>query len=100
LFWCGTCGGDFSFAGVYLLIALIFREPKTRHDTRLSAMRAFSFSEMRDLAVHAGWKISSTKNFASPGRRFGWEDDPNAALHDFALETVLEISSKHGHLIP
>jgi hypothetical protein len=67
----------------------------TRHDARLSAMRGFSFSEMHDLAVHAGWK-----NFASPGRRFGWEDDPNAALHDFAFEAVLEISGKYGHLIP
>jgi hypothetical protein len=86
-------------AGVYLLIALIFREPMTRHDARLSAMRAFSFSEVRGLAVRAG-KISSTKNFASPGRRFGWEDDPNAALHDFAFEAVLEISGKYGHLIP
>jgi hypothetical protein len=50
-------------AGVYLLIALIFREPKTRHDTRLSAMRAFSFSEMRDLAVRAGWKNFQHEKF-------------------------------------
>jgi hypothetical protein len=43
-------------AGVYLLTALIFRELMTRHDARLSVMRAFSFSEMRDLAVRAGWE--------------------------------------------
>jgi 2-polyprenyl-3-methyl-5-hydroxy-6-metoxy-1,4-benzoquinol methylase len=43
-------------AGVYFLTALIFREPMTRYDARLSAARAFSFSEMHDLAVHAGWK--------------------------------------------
>jgi 2-polyprenyl-3-methyl-5-hydroxy-6-metoxy-1,4-benzoquinol methylase len=42
--------------GVYLLTAVIFREPMTRYDARLSAARAFSFSEMYDLAVHAGWK--------------------------------------------
>src|SRR5207244_3131887 len=30
-------------AGVYLLTALIFREPMTRYDARLSTIRAFSF---------------------------------------------------------
>jgi 2-polyprenyl-3-methyl-5-hydroxy-6-metoxy-1,4-benzoquinol methylase len=43
-------------AGVGVLTALIFREPMTRHDTRLSAARAFSFSEMRGLALKAGWQ--------------------------------------------
>jgi hypothetical protein len=43
-------------AGVYLLTALIFRERMTRFDARLSAERAFSFSELRDLANRAGWK--------------------------------------------
>jgi len=42
--------------GVKLLTALIFREPMTRHDARLSTARAFSFAEMRDLAVRAGWE--------------------------------------------
>jgi 2-polyprenyl-3-methyl-5-hydroxy-6-metoxy-1,4-benzoquinol methylase len=50
-------------AGVYLLTALIFREPMTRHDARLSAVRAFSFSEMRDLALCAGWKHFGHKKF-------------------------------------
>jgi 2-polyprenyl-3-methyl-5-hydroxy-6-metoxy-1,4-benzoquinol methylase len=49
--------------GVHLLTALIFREPMTRHDARLSAERAFSFSEMRDIAVRAGWKNFSHKKF-------------------------------------
>jgi 2-polyprenyl-3-methyl-5-hydroxy-6-metoxy-1,4-benzoquinol methylase len=48
--------GFFLIAGVYLLTALIFREPMTRYDARLSAARAFSFSEMRDLARQAGWQ--------------------------------------------
>jgi SAM-dependent methyltransferase len=43
-------------AGVHFLTALIFREPMTRHDARLSAARAFSFSEMRGLALKAGWQ--------------------------------------------
>ncbi len=40
-------------AGVYVLTALIFREPMTRYDARLSAARAFSFSEMHTLAMRA-----------------------------------------------
>jgi 2-polyprenyl-3-methyl-5-hydroxy-6-metoxy-1,4-benzoquinol methylase len=50
-------------AGVYILTALIFREPMTRYDARLSAVRAFSFSEMRDLAVCAGWQNFGHKKF-------------------------------------
>jgi len=53
-------------AGVYLLTTLIFREPMTRYDARLSAARAFSFSEMRELAGKAGWQ-----NFGHKKSRFG-----------------------------
>jgi SAM-dependent methyltransferase len=55
--------GFFLQAGVYLLTALIFREPMTRYDARLSAQRAFSFPEMRDLAVRAGWENFSHEKF-------------------------------------
>jgi SAM-dependent methyltransferase len=55
--------GFFLQAGVYLLTALIFREPMTRYDARLSAVRAFSFSEMRDLAQRAGWTNFGHKKF-------------------------------------
>jgi 2-polyprenyl-3-methyl-5-hydroxy-6-metoxy-1,4-benzoquinol methylase len=50
-------------AGVYILTALIFREPMTRYDARLSAQRAFSFAEMRELAIQAGWKNFGHKRF-------------------------------------
>ena len=50
-------------AGVYLLTAMIFREPMTRHDARLSAARAFSFSEMHTLAARAGWKKFGHRRF-------------------------------------
>jgi 2-polyprenyl-3-methyl-5-hydroxy-6-metoxy-1,4-benzoquinol methylase len=50
-------------AGVYMLTAVIFREPMTRFDARLSAQRAFSFDEMRDLALQAGWKNFGHKKF-------------------------------------
>jgi SAM-dependent methyltransferase len=46
--WVGTIG-------VHLLTATMFREPMTKYDGRLSAARAFSFSEMNQLAKQAGW---------------------------------------------
>jgi len=58
-------------AGVYILTTLIFREPMTRHDARLSTIRAFSFSEMRDLARRAGWKKFGHKKFRF-GRQAIW----------------------------
>jgi 2-polyprenyl-3-methyl-5-hydroxy-6-metoxy-1,4-benzoquinol methylase len=50
-------------SGVYMLTALIFREPMTRFDARLSAQRAFSFAEMRRLAIDAAWKNFGHKKF-------------------------------------
>ena len=49
--------------GVDFLTTLIFREPMTRFDARLSAQRAFSFREMSELAVTAGWQNFSHKKF-------------------------------------
>ena len=60
-------------AGVYLLTTLIFRDPMTRHDARLSAIRAFSFPETRDLALRAGWKKFGHKKFRF-GRQAIWLD--------------------------
>jgi SAM-dependent methyltransferase len=50
--------------GVYLLTAVLFREPMTRVDARLSAERAFSFAEFRALAELAGWKKFGHRKFA------------------------------------
>jgi len=52
-------------AGVYFLTALIFREPMTRYDARLSAARAFSFKELDKLARQAGWQNFGHKKFRS-----------------------------------
>jgi len=49
--------------GVYTLTAFIFREPMMRFDARLSAERAFSFKEMRELAMRADWKNFGHKKF-------------------------------------
>ena len=55
--------GFLATAGIYLLTALVFREPMTRYDARLSAERAFSFSEMRKLAMRAGWPDFGHRRF-------------------------------------
>lgn len=49
--------------GVHLLTATMFREPMTKYDGRLSAARAFSFSEMNQLARRAGWTNFGQQSF-------------------------------------
>jgi SAM-dependent methyltransferase len=49
------CRGWLATMGVHLLTGTMFREPMTKYDARLSAARAFSFSEMNQLALRAGW---------------------------------------------
>lgn len=69
--------GRFLSTGVYLLTATIFREPMTRYDARLSAARAFSFGELGNLAVQAGWKDFGHSRFRF-GRQAIWLDTVNA----------------------
>jgi 2-polyprenyl-3-methyl-5-hydroxy-6-metoxy-1,4-benzoquinol methylase len=57
--------------GVYLLTAAIYRNAMTKTDARLSAARAFSFAEMRELAERAGWKSFGHRKF-SIGRQAIW----------------------------
>lgn len=42
-------------AAIVSITELFYREPMTRHDARVSAARAFSFSELHRLAIAAGW---------------------------------------------
>jgi 2-polyprenyl-3-methyl-5-hydroxy-6-metoxy-1,4-benzoquinol methylase len=49
--------------GVYLLTAVIFRQPMTKHDGRESARRAFSFKELAELARRAGWRDFQHRRF-------------------------------------
>lgn len=60
----------FSFA-VYLVTAISYREPMTKFDARLSAARAFSFREMRNLARRAGWRNFGHRRFPV-GRQAIW----------------------------
>ena len=43
-------------AGVWLMTAVLYREPMTKFDARLSVRRSFSYRELADLARTAGWK--------------------------------------------
>ncbi|MBV9657466.1 MAG: methyltransferase domain-containing protein [Verrucomicrobia bacterium] len=45
----------FAFAAVWLVTAVLYREPMTKFDARLSVRRAFSFGEFAALAARAGW---------------------------------------------
>jgi len=49
--------------GIYLLTSTVFRNPMTRFDGRLSIRRAFSFREMHELAVEAGWGVFGHRRF-------------------------------------
>ena len=55
--------GQLGRIGVHVLTATMFREPMTRHDARLSIARAFSISEMNQLARRAGWTDFGHKKF-------------------------------------
>jgi 2-polyprenyl-3-methyl-5-hydroxy-6-metoxy-1,4-benzoquinol methylase len=55
--------GFLATVGVYLLTALIYRDPMTRTDGRLSVARAFSFREFGLLAERAGWKRFGHRKF-------------------------------------
>ncbi|MGH8101572.1 MAG: hypothetical protein ACREIW_09760, partial [Chthoniobacterales bacterium] len=60
---------------VYLLTAFIFREPMTRFDARLSAERAFSFAEIKEIARRAGWANCGHKSFRF-ARQAIWLESP------------------------
>ena len=49
--------------GVDLLTTLIFRDRMTFADGRMSAQRAFSWTEMRNLAARAGWEKFGAAKF-------------------------------------
>jgi 2-polyprenyl-3-methyl-5-hydroxy-6-metoxy-1,4-benzoquinol methylase len=65
--------------GVFFLTTFIFRHPITRHDARLSAARAFSSGEMRELARQAGWRDFGHANFRF-ARQAIWLDVANQSV--------------------
>jgi 2-polyprenyl-3-methyl-5-hydroxy-6-metoxy-1,4-benzoquinol methylase len=49
--------------GIICLTTLVFREPMTRNDGRVSMERAFSFRELAHLATVAGWQNFGHRRF-------------------------------------
>src|SRR5947207_2273030 len=70
--------GLFGTIGVYFLTALIFREEMTRYDGRLSTARAFSFTEMDELARQAAWRNFGHRKFHF-ARQAIWMEDAGTA---------------------
>jgi 2-polyprenyl-3-methyl-5-hydroxy-6-metoxy-1,4-benzoquinol methylase len=63
---------------IYLVTATIYRDEMTKTDARLSAARAFSFVEMRELAEGAGWRNFGHQKFAV-GRQAIWIESSSRA---------------------
>jgi SAM-dependent methyltransferase len=61
----------FASVGVWLMTAVLYREPMTKFDARLSVRRAFSFAEFGELARQAGWEGFSHARFY-PARQAVW----------------------------
>jgi len=49
--------------GLICLTTLVFREPMTRNDAKLSMERAFSFRELAQLATTSGWQHFGHRRF-------------------------------------
>ncbi|MEP6936969.1 MAG: methyltransferase domain-containing protein [Chthoniobacterales bacterium] len=67
--------GPLATLGVYLLTALLFRARMTQVDGRMSARRAFSFAEFRELAELAGWQKFHHRKFKF-ARQALWMEPP------------------------
>ena len=52
-----------TWLGVRFITSTVFREPMTVHDALLSVRRAFSYSELSELAEKAGWKNPEQRRF-------------------------------------
>lgn len=76
-----------SWVSVYLLTAILFREPMTRHDGRVSVERSFSYEEMSRLAAAAGWENFGHRRFI-PARQAIWMSArEEGAVLDFSMPT-------------
>lgn len=59
-------------AGVWLLTAVLYREPMTKSDARVSVRRAFTFAEFADLTRRAGWQGFGHARFAVARQAVWW----------------------------
>jgi hypothetical protein len=69
---------DLGLIGVYLLTKLLYRQPMTRHDGRLSMRRAFSGWELLELAKQAGWQGARYGRFPIARHAIWLENAPGA----------------------
>ncbi|CAN5187941.1 hypothetical protein BH20VER2_BH20VER2_02740 [soil metagenome] len=72
--------GMLAVVGVYLLTRLVFRDPMTREDGRVSAQRAFTRGEMRELARRAGWRDFGSRAFRFARQAIWLEPSGEATL--------------------
>jgi ubiquinone/menaquinone biosynthesis C-methylase UbiE len=61
----------FTWACVQAVTTVAARDPMTRHDAKLSVKRAFSYHELGDLALEAGWRNFGHARFV-PARQAIW----------------------------
>jgi 2-polyprenyl-3-methyl-5-hydroxy-6-metoxy-1,4-benzoquinol methylase len=61
----------FTWVCVQAVTLIAARDAMTRHDARLSVKRAFSYYELGELAVHAGWRNFGHARFV-PARQAIW----------------------------
>jgi SAM-dependent methyltransferase len=66
---------DFALGGVYFLTATLMRSRMTKADARLSIQRAFSWTELADLAQSAGWRSFRQKAFSFTRQAIWLEGD-------------------------
>jgi 2-polyprenyl-3-methyl-5-hydroxy-6-metoxy-1,4-benzoquinol methylase len=67
--------GWLAAAGVWLMTEVLYREPMTKFDARLSVRRAFSYGELAALAKRAGWEDFRQARFAI-ARQAVWLEKP------------------------
>ncbi len=63
-------------AGVWLLTAVLYREPMTKYDARVSVRRSFSYGELHTLARRAGWTTFQQRRFPI-ARQAVWTENPD-----------------------
>jgi len=63
---------------IWLLTALLLRDPMTVHDARLSIRRSFSFRELGELAKEAGWKGFHQARFPVSRQAIWMEKTPHS----------------------
>ena len=66
---------DFALGGIYFLTATVMRHRMTKVDGRLSIQRAFSWTELADLAHSAGWRNFRQKAFSFTRQAIWLEGD-------------------------